>query len=174
MLRSTPDTTEEFWQKVEKNLGCEVCAYALAQYSISASASRRNAKNALWGLLYVSKRGIHFYRFAQQSWMGALMNRTSSEEFSFTIWFEDIQAWRVPQKLPFFKSLFVPDDSCLMVRGKSVQLPLLGSSTEIMHADKKKSDVVAHYFALDMRKQNIAEALELYVREKRVVTTNAV
>ncbi len=166
MLHSVPDIKEEFWQKVEASLGCKICAYALAQYSVSVS--RRNTQNALWGIVYISTRGIHFYRFAQQSLIGSLIKSAPLKEFSLSLWFEDIQDWREPKKLPFLKSLFVRDDSCLIVRGRGVEFPRFDTSMEVMHTNETKADVLSHYFALDIRKKNIIEALTLYAREKRV------
>ncbi len=95
------------------------------------------------------------------------MNRAPTEEFSFTIHFEDLQTWQAPPKLAFFKSLFSAKNSHLVVQGKSVHLPLFDLQERA--APKPQEETMTHYFALDVRKHEIVEALTLYAGEKRSI-----
>lgn len=67
LRRKKTVSNEEFWNRLEQDLGRPILAKALGRY-----ISGRGEPGPLWGLLYLTDTTLYFRHFAQTNWFTAL------------------------------------------------------------------------------------------------------
>ena len=158
MLNSTPDTAEQFWQDAEKTLGCKVLSFGLAQYM--GGDTYRKHKN-IWGLIYISEIGVHFYHFPQQSWFIFGSNK-NQKDFSLELLFENILSWKRPQKVSVIKKVLGKDDIPLTITARASQSSVADNTTDVIENAQE------YMFKLDMRQEDILRSIQRYIENKEI------
>jgi hypothetical protein len=74
LRRKKTVSNEEFWSRLEQELGRPILATALGRY-----ISGRGEPGPLWGLLYFTETTLYFRHFAQTNWFTALTTADDPE-----------------------------------------------------------------------------------------------
>jgi phage FluMu gp28-like protein len=108
---------DEFWQKLEQELGEKIEAYSLSRCVL------RDAKNQgpFWGLCYITKSAFYFRHFAQENWLSSIIKvsgRTSktSEEFIITVPLDSVVSFTPPPKRSVFSRLMGAEMPPIVIR----------------------------------------------------------
>jgi hypothetical protein len=107
-------TTEEFWNQYEADLGEKVISHALGRYFGGWDAY----DPPLWGLLIVTERSFRFHHFAHDNWLTSWLSRGegTGKERIIVIPAEEITGARFaggPQ--PWWKKIFAYSPPVLLV-----------------------------------------------------------
>ncbi len=110
--RRGSDGVENFWKRLEAELGEPIRTYALGRY-----ISGREEAGPLWGLLYVTAHTLYFQHFAQTNWFSSIVRSgvSDDEEVSrnprernlrFEIPLQQVAQLVTPEPDGFFERLF--------------------------------------------------------------------
>ncbi|MCF7927517.1 MAG: hypothetical protein K9L68_00375 [Spirochaetales bacterium] len=109
------DEVKQFWDSIEEELGQKIHIYTMGQYL----GGYPDIDEALWGLVYLSDRELHFKHFPSNNWFslltrmgnsGGLFSRMQgnlqSKEVDFVIPFESLSKIYDIQRPGFFRKVF--------------------------------------------------------------------
>ena len=161
-----PNRQEKFWQEVEEKHGI-VLGYGMGQYAstttnelISPALPKKRKK--IWGVTYITEKGIFLYRFPHQNWLASMFNIEGQTECWIEVFFSSVEAWRKPKQASFLKNLFSVCD---------VRLIFATISQDVSDKEKEKQQTTytMHSFTLDYQRQLLLSLTENFLSDKKIM-----
>ncbi len=160
-----PNRKEEFWRKAEEKHGT-VLGYGMGQYMHTTSnelvaPSLPKKKEKIWGVSYITEKGIFLYRFPHQNWIASMFNIEGQSAYWVEVFFSSVQAWRKPKKVPFLRSLFSIHDARLILC-TPIQATSDASSPD---TEETQDAYTVHSFIFDYQQQLLLHLAENFLSD---------